>query len=103
MIVEYIRYDLKKHSTEDLAASYRSAAAHLQAAPECLAYELTICEDAPASCVLRIEWQSTEAHMNGFRRGPNFPPFLALIRPYIEEIAEMRHYRRTDLVWTRQN
>ena len=62
---------------------------------------MTICEGAPNLCTLRIEWQSAEAHMNGFRRGPNFPPFLTLIRPYIEEIVEMKHYERTDLVWAR--
>jgi hypothetical protein len=30
--------------------------------------------------------------MQGFRRGPHFPPFLGLVRPFIPDIAEMRHY-----------
>lgn len=103
MIVEYIRYELKTSSTDSLLQAYRDAAPHLQAAPECLAYEMTVCEDAPQTCVLRIEWTSAEAHMQGFRRGVHFPPFLALIRPFIGEISEMRHYRRTGLVWARQH
>ena len=101
MIVEYIRYELKNSATEDLIAAYRSAAQHLRAAPECLGYEFSVCAESPTSCILRIEWTSREAHMNGFRKGPHFPPFLALIRPYVEEIAEMRHYERGDLVWSR--
>ena len=36
--------------------------------------------------------------MNGFRRGPHFPPFLAAIRPFIGEIEEMRHYGLTPVV-----
>ncbi len=101
MIVEYIRYVLTKNSPESLLDAYTAAAQHLRQAPECLGYELTFCKDAPATCILRIEWRSAEAHMNGFRRGEHFPPFLALIRPYIDEIVEMRHYEHTALAWKR--
>ena len=101
MIVEIIRYDLTTSSVDSLLKAYREAARHLRETPECLGYEMTVCEEAPTTCILRIEWQSLEAHLNGFRRGPHFPPFLALIRPYVGEIAEMRHYRGTDLAWTR--
>ena len=101
MIVEYIRYELDKHSTEELLDAYRAAALHLREAPECLGYELTVRDDAPPACVLRITWRSAEAHMAQFRRGPHFPPFLDLIRPFIGEIAEMKHYGVTDVAWTR--
>ena len=33
--------------------------------------------------------------MQGFRKGAHFPAFLAAIRPFIGEIAEMRHYEPT--------
>ena len=51
--------------------------------------------------VLRIDWQSTAAHLHGFRKGPNVPPFLAAIKPFIGEIAEMRHYAETGVAWRR--
>jgi len=101
MIVEYIRYDLVAHEPEELVAAYTIAVDSLRTAPECLAFELTQCEEAPRSFVLRIEWQSTAAHLQGFRKGPNFPPFLAAIKGFIGEIAEMRHYAATPLVWKR--
>jgi hypothetical protein len=53
--------------------------------------------EAPASYILRIEWDSAEGHMQGFRRGPEFPAFFAAIRPYVGEIAEMRHYALTSV------
>jgi quinol monooxygenase YgiN len=99
--VEYIRYELKQHTAADLIAAYGKASAHLEAAPQCLAYELTHCEEAENFLILRIEWTSTEAHLNGFRKGPHFGPFLAAIRPFVAEIAEMRHYRPTPLAWRR--
>lgn len=95
MIVEYIRYVLKDHEPDMLVAAYSEAARHLAAAPECVDYELTQCVDQTASFVLRIRWTSADAHMKAFRSGPNFPPFLAAIRPFVPEIAEMRHYALT--------
>ena len=89
--VEYIRYVLTDHDPDTLVAAYGEAGKHLAAAPECLGYELTQCAEDAASFILRISWLSVEAHMNGFRRGPHFPPFLAAIQPFIPEIAEMRH------------
>jgi hypothetical protein len=98
MIVEYIRYALKEHEPETLIKAYAEAAKHLAAAPECVDYELCQCAEEPASFILRIGWLSAEAHLKGFRGGPNFPPFLAAIRPFVPEIAEMRHYALTPVV-----
>jgi quinol monooxygenase YgiN len=101
MTVEYIRYDLGAHQAEEFVNAYAVAADALRAAPECMAFELTQCEEAPRSFILRSEWKSTAAHLEGFRRGPHFPPFLAAIKPFIGEIAEMRHYATTSVAWKR--
>ena len=101
MIPEYIRYELKTHAPVDLIAAYTAAGEHLRVAPECLAYELSRCKDAETVFILRIEWRSARDHMEGFRKGPHFPPFLAAIRPFIGEIAEMRHYEPTAVIWRR--
>ena len=101
MIPEYIRYELKAHSPGDLIAAYGAAGEHLRAAPECLGYELSRCADAEDIFIVRILWRSARDHMEGFRKGPHFPPFLELIRPFIGEIEEMRHYEPTAVTWTR--
>lgn len=101
MTIEYVRYVLTSHEPSELLAAYTEAFDHLATAPECLGYELTQCAEDSRSFILRIHWASADAHMEGFRRGPNFPPFLAAIRTFIPEIAEMRHYDPTGLQWTR--
>ena len=101
MTIEYIRYVLKDHSAEEFLAGYETAVASLQAAPECLGYDITRCEEEANAFILRIHWASTQAHLEGFRKGANFPPFLAAIKPFIPEIAEMRHYAETPLAWVR--
>jgi len=101
MIVEYIRYQMTANSAQDLIGAYAEAGKYLQAAPECLGYELTQCSDDPSSLILRIEWTSAESHTTGFRKSAHFAPFLRLIRPYFKEIAEMRHYDPVQIVWRR--
>lgn len=94
MIVEYVRYALVEHDPEQLIKAYRDAAANLSAAPECLDYELTQCTEEPTSLILRITWESADAHLSGFRKGPHFPPFFAAVRAFVNEIVEMRHYEK---------
>ena len=100
--VEHIRYLLKEHRPEELVAAYEQAAIHLRASPKCLGYELTQCDDEPGVFLLTIRWTSAADHMEGFRKGPNFPPFLAAIRLFMDEIAEMRHYGQTPVTWQRE-
>ncbi len=101
MTTEYIRYRLKDHSAQELIDSYAAASEFLMAAPECLGYALKHCEEDPTQFILHIDWVSTEAHLNGFRKGSHFPPFLSAIRPFIGEIEEMQHYAPTSVAWQR--
>jgi quinol monooxygenase YgiN len=95
MIVEYVRYQIPEDRRSSFEGAYAEARASLDASPHCLAYELARCGEDPGRYVLRIEWDSAEGHMQGFRRGPHFPPFLAAVRPFIEHLEEMRHYEVT--------
>ena len=97
MVVENIRYAIPEERRAAFLAAYATASAALDAAPQCLAYELTQGVEEPGNFVMRIEWTSVEDHERGFRGGPHFGPFLASVRPFISQIAEMKHYRQTDV------
>lgn len=98
--VEYIRYRIDPADQAAFEDAYRAAAPSLAAAPECLDYELSRCQEEPDRYILRIRWTSVEGHLQGFRNGPRFPPFFAAIKPYVGAIEEMRHYHLTDVVGT---
>ena len=95
MIVEYVRYTIPEGRGEAFVQAYAEASAPLTASAHCLAYELSVCAEDPGSYVLRIEWDSAEGHMQGFRRSPEFGAFFAAIRPFVGDITEMRHYEPT--------
>ncbi|MEU0002980.1 antibiotic biosynthesis monooxygenase [Streptomyces sp. NPDC006314] len=98
--VEYIRYRIPEQQSAQFLAAYTRAAAQLAASPQCVDFELARCEEDPAFFVLRITWTSTADHLEGFRRSELFAPFLAEIRPYVENIEEMRHYQPTSVQGT---
>lgn len=96
MIVEYIRYEVA--DPEAFLRGYGEARGSLDASPNCLAYELSRCTEEPTAFILRIEWDSAEGHLQGFRKAPEFGPFFAAIKPFLENIREMRHYAVTPIV-----
>jgi hypothetical protein len=47
----------------------------------------------PGKQIVRIEWDSAEGQMQGFRQCANFKPFLEAIGPFYDDIEEMKHYQ----------
>lgn len=92
MIVEYTRYKIEEGMRKAFEEDYRKAGEALEASVHCLAYELSHCLDDANYYTLRIEWDSEEGHMKGFRTSAEFKAFLPLVMPYTKHLEEMRHY-----------
>lgn len=101
MVVEYIRYSIAADRADAFLRSYEIAANSLRQSPICHAYELSRCSEAPQAFMLRIEWESTDAHLKVFRLSAEFKTFFEAIKPYVKDIEEMRHYEPTAVLWRR--
>ncbi|HEV8248634.1 MAG TPA: antibiotic biosynthesis monooxygenase family protein [Gaiellaceae bacterium] len=95
MVVEYIRYVIDEPRAEAFEDAYRRAAEALEASEHCEGYEVTRCSEDPTRHVVRIEWDSEEGHLSGFRASPEFRRFFEAVGPFVHDIEEMRHYRVT--------
>lgn len=95
MVVEYIRYKIDPGRTEEFVEAYRRGGELLDASPHCLRWEAARSVDDPEKQVVRIEWDSAEGHMQGFRQSANFKPFLDATGPFFQDIEEMTHYEVT--------
>ena len=93
MIVEYTRYKIDQNRRAFFERAYAKAGEALRLSPNCQRYELSHCTDDPNHYTLRIEWDSEEGHLKGFRTSPEFKTFFALVQPYVNDIEEMRHYK----------
>jgi quinol monooxygenase YgiN len=92
MVLEYIRYRIDPGRGEELERAYEEAGHSLAASSHCLAYEVARGVEEPGSYVVRIEWDSVEGHEQGFRQSPEFREFFAAVKPFFDDIEEMRHY-----------
>jgi hemoglobin len=101
MVNEYIRYRITAERRAAFLSDYAKAAECLRASSVCLGYDLSQCEEDPDCFILRIAWQSTADHIGKFRGSEQFQRFLPLIRAYVPDIEEMRHYAPTSIQWTR--
>ena len=103
MIVEYTRYRIPEEERRAaFLEAYGKAAQYMKSSPACLAYELTHCTEEADWFMLRIEWKSTEEHLQGFRKEPGFKEFFHLVQPFFHDIAEMQHYELTSVVYQAQ-
>jgi quinol monooxygenase YgiN len=93
MIVEYIRYKIDPTRSDEFEDAYRRAGELLDASPHCLRWEAARCVDEPDKQIVRIEWDSADGHLRGFRRSPDFKPFLEATQPFYKDIEEMTHYQ----------
>src|SRR5262249_35502237 len=93
MIVEYIRYTISAERDRDFSEAYARAGKILDADAHCLGYELSRGVEEPEHWIVRIQWDSVAGHENGFRKTPHFREFLAAVKPFFDDIDEMKHYR----------
>lgn len=98
MTIEYVRYRVSPDRAQAIEDAYRAAAVSLRASPHCLSFDLTRSQGDPGRYVLRIEWDSAEGHLEGFRKSDLFPDFLGHVRPFISDLEEMTHYERVEAV-----
>ena len=97
MVVEYIRYEIEPERAAEFEQAYARASAALDESEHCLSYELARGVEEPRNWILRIEWDSVDGHEQGFRKSPEFGPFFRAVKPFFEQIEEMRHYRPTEV------
>ncbi|TXI22710.1 MAG: antibiotic biosynthesis monooxygenase [Roseateles sp.] len=48
--------------------------------------------ESPERYLLRVEWQSLEAHTQGFRGGPLFPKWRAIVGGFFAQPPQVEHF-----------
>lgn len=99
--VEIIRYNVAEDEKANFEDAYLKAGTVLKNSPFCLGYEIIRGVDEKQHYIVRIHWTSVYDHLNGFRKSKEFASFFALVKPFYNNIEEMKHYELTDTVWDR--
>src|SRR5580692_3429008 len=91
--VEIIRYTITADQHANFEEAYKKAGKLLEASSFCLGYQVIHGEEEPDHYIVIIDWTTTQDHMNGFRQSPQFMPFFDLVKPFYNNIEEMKHYK----------
>ena len=100
--VEIIRYNISGDQHQNFEQAYTNAGKYLQSSPYCLGYQLIHGKEEPDNYIVIIHWTSMEEHLNGFRKSADFMPFFNLVKPFFNNIKEMKHYELTAAEWHKE-
>lgn len=98
MIIEVAHIKvLSGHETAFEAAVNKAVQVFAQA-KGCLGLHLQRCIENPSEYEAIIRWETLEDHTEGFRNGPLFQEWRALVGPHFDGAPEVKHY---DIAMTR--
>jgi heme-degrading monooxygenase HmoA len=92
MIVEIALLTAKPGMEDQFRAGLRAARSVIARAPGYLGSVFHQGIEEPSSFLLRIEWESLEAHNVGFRQGPLFPEWRSHFQHLMEGPPQVTHY-----------
>lgn len=98
--IEIIRYTISKDQSVAFEEAYKKAGLYLQESPYCRGYHVLRGDEEPGHYIVTIYWTSKEDHLSRFRSSEQFTNFLSLVRPYYNNIDEMKHYQATSTSWS---
>jgi heme-degrading monooxygenase HmoA len=85
------RFDIKPGSEDDFVAAYDGVRGEVAQSPGCRSMRMTRGVESPSSFVLLIEWDSLEAHTEGFRGSSLFTTWRGAIGPYFAGVPVVEH------------
>jgi quinol monooxygenase YgiN len=100
--VEVIRYDIPQNQQAQFEKAYDAAGKFLSRSKYCLSYVINKGSEEPNHYVIIIHWTSEDDHLNGFRKSADFMPFFNLVKPFYNQILEMKHYQELTL-WSAES
>jgi len=94
MVLEIAVFTVTPGHADAFAEAYGQARAQLTESPGCRSTRMTRGVEDPDRFVLMVEWDTLEAHTEGFRGSERFTQWRALIGPHFDS-ADVQHV--TDL------
>lgn len=92
MIVEHAILDVKPGQAEAYEAALREAVPFMAAMPGFIRMEVRPCVEKAGRYLLRVEWETLEAHTLGFRGSENYKNWSALLHPFYSPFPVVEHY-----------
>jgi heme-degrading monooxygenase HmoA len=92
MVLEVAEIKITPGREDAFKEAYRSAREHVSVSPGFGSMRMTQGVENPSRFVLLIEWDSVEAHEQGFRETDRFAKWREAIGPFFAEAPFVEHF-----------
>ncbi|WP_100444051.1 antibiotic biosynthesis monooxygenase family protein [Glycomyces xiaoerkulensis] len=92
MVLEVAEINVVPGREADFTEAYRRARGLVAASPGLRSMRMTRGVESPSRFVLLIEWDSVEAHDQGFRRTDRFGAWREALGPHFAEAPRVEHF-----------
>lgn len=93
MILEAVILDVKNGLEADFEAAFAQAKAIISAQPGFISLQLQKCLETENRYLLLVNWETLEAHTEGFRKSDAYQQWKALLHHFYEPFPVVEHYR----------
>lgn len=91
-VLESVTIHVRRGGEQEFEASAKEATALLRSSRGCLGTELRRGLELPSTYLLLVWWSSLDDHLVGFRQGPLYEHFRALMSPHYEAAPDLYHF-----------
>jgi len=85
--------DVRPGQTQAFEAAFAKAQAIIAASPGYRSHRLEQCVEQPNRYLLLVEWDSLEAHTDGFRGSAPYQEWKALLHHFYDPFPTVVHFR----------
>ena len=92
MIVEHAILPVRAGSEEEFEAAFSRARPLISVQPGFRSLSLSRSAESPRLYLLLVEWDSVEAHTDGFRKSPEYEQWRALLHHFYDPFPAVEHF-----------
>jgi heme-degrading monooxygenase HmoA len=92
MILEHALLDVVPGREAAFERAFAEASAIIARQRGYRGHRLERCLEAPSRYLLLVAWETLEDHVEGFRGGPDYPAWKALLHDFYDPFPEVGHF-----------
>ncbi len=94
MILEVAILDVKPEQEAQFEQSFAQAQQIIASMAGYVSHQLQRCMENPSRYILLVNWQTLEAHTEGFRQSAEYQQWRALLHHFYGPFPTVEHYQR---------
>jgi len=94
MILEVAMLNIRAGQAEEFERAFKQASPIISAMPGYVSHELHKCVEAPDRYILLANWETLEAHTQGFRGAPEYQEWKRLLHHFYDPFPTVEHFER---------